>query len=113
MSYNNRDREWDRGKDYWQQEDYPSWNDGPRGNTRGRDDDYHTEGKRRKYNNGVRLFVKPLFAASLKLFPCRVMTVRRPMMTMAADTRSVMTRDTEEGKVTTRRGWFPAKPVPM
>lgn len=60
MSYHNRDREWDRGKDYWQQDDYSSWNDGPRGNTRGRDDDHYTEGKRRKYNNGVRLFLKPL-----------------------------------------------------
>jgi hypothetical protein len=56
MSYHNRDREWDRGKDSWQQDDYSSWNDGPRGATRGRDDDYYTEGKRRKYNNGVRPF---------------------------------------------------------
>jgi hypothetical protein len=60
MSHQNRDREWDRGKDYWQQDDYSSWNDGSRGNTRVRDDDCYTEGKRRKYNNGVSLFVKPL-----------------------------------------------------
>jgi RNA-binding protein 5/10 len=66
MSYHNRDREWDRGKDYWQQDEY-SWNDGPRGNTRGRDDDYYAEGKRRKYNNGVSFFAKPLSPLLLKL----------------------------------------------
>lgn len=40
-------REWDHGKD---------WNgSGHRGYTRGRDEDeYYSEGKRRKYNNGVR-----------------------------------------------------------
>lgn len=65
MSYHNRDREWDRGKDYWQQDDYSSWNDGPRGSTRNRDDDYYTEGKRRKYNNGVRLSAK--FLSPLRL----------------------------------------------
>lgn len=44
MSY---DREWDKGKD---------WNgEGHRGYSRGRDDgEYYGEGKRRKYNNGVR-----------------------------------------------------------
>ena len=68
MSYPNKDREWDRGKDFWQQDDYSSWNDGPRGNTRGRDDDYHTEGKRRKYNNGVRPLTKPLHSLSFADF---------------------------------------------
>ena len=52
MSYN---REWDRGKDSW--DDYDNWNDysGHRGNVRGRDDEYYNEGKRRKYNHGVRV----------------------------------------------------------
>lgn len=68
MSYHNRDREWDRGKDPWQQDDYSSWNDGSRGNTRGRDDDYYTEGKRRKYNNGVRFLAVPLLLLLLSCF---------------------------------------------
>jgi len=67
MSYHNRDREWDRGKDSWQQDDYSAWDDGPRGNSRGRDDDYYTEGKRRKYNNGVRLSAKSLSPLGLNL----------------------------------------------
>ncbi|KZT28608.1 hypothetical protein NEOLEDRAFT_1175903 [Neolentinus lepideus HHB14362 ss-1] len=48
MAYN---REWDRGKDQWG--DSGAWNDNNgRGNIRGRDEDYHGEGKRRKYNDG-------------------------------------------------------------
>ena len=48
MAYN---REWDRGKDAWQDQ---SWNEyNARGNVRGRDEDYYGEGKRRKYNDGV------------------------------------------------------------
>lgn len=50
MAYN---REWDRGKDSWN--DSGSWNEYQnRGNVRGRDEEYYGEGKRRKYNNGVR-----------------------------------------------------------
>ena len=49
MAYN---REWDKGKDGWNDH---SWNDYPsRGNVRGREDDYYSEGKRRRFNNGVR-----------------------------------------------------------
>lgn len=49
MAYN---REWDRGKDNW---DDSSWNDNQvPGNVRGREEDYYGEGKRRKFNNGVR-----------------------------------------------------------
>ena len=45
MSYN---REWDQGKE-WDDRDY-------RVHTRGREDDeYYNDGKRRKYNNGVRI----------------------------------------------------------
>lgn len=48
MAYN---REWDRGKDTWNDQ---SWNDYQgRGNIRGREDDYYGEGKRRKFNDGV------------------------------------------------------------
>ena len=75
MSYHNRDREWDRGKDYWQQDDYSSWNDGPRGGARNRDDDYYTEGKRRKYNNGVCLFAKLLSPIHLN---SSLLGLRRP-----------------------------------
>ncbi|KIM65095.1 hypothetical protein SCLCIDRAFT_561728 [Scleroderma citrinum Foug A] len=46
MAYN---RDWDRGKDKWG--DSVSWEADDR-NTRGRDDEYYGEGKRRKYNNG-------------------------------------------------------------
>ncbi|KAI0073405.1 hypothetical protein K474DRAFT_1603411 [Panus rudis PR-1116 ss-1] len=53
MAYN---REWDRGKDNWNDNSYYDnslWNDyGPRGNVRSRDDEYYNDGKRRKYNNG-------------------------------------------------------------
>jgi hypothetical protein len=49
MAYN---REWDRGKDSWNEG--TSWNgaDG-RTNVRPREEDYYAEGKRRKYNSGV------------------------------------------------------------
>lgn len=55
MAYN---RDWDNGKDSWNGTGYDntSWNNGGgRDNVRSRDDDdYYNEGKRRKYNNGVR-----------------------------------------------------------
>ena len=70
MAYN---REWDRGKDAygdpgaWDNNGYggyggnAGWGDhygggggGGRGNVRGREDEYYGDGKRRKYNNGVR-----------------------------------------------------------
>jgi RNA-binding protein 5/10 len=56
MAYN---RDWDRGKDYLNSANYDnyddnSWNNGGgRENVRPRDEDYYSEGKRRKYNNGV------------------------------------------------------------
>ncbi|KDQ33615.1 hypothetical protein PLEOSDRAFT_1091567 [Pleurotus ostreatus PC15] len=48
MAYNQY-REWDRGKDAWN--DGSAWNDS-RGNVRGREEDYYGDGKRRKFNNG-------------------------------------------------------------
>jgi hypothetical protein len=70
MAYN---REWDQGKDSWL--GAAAWHDGAgRGNVRQRDDDFHGEGKRRKFNNGVRP-TKPSAACSLMRFCCfRVMT---------------------------------------
>ncbi|KAL0071620.1 hypothetical protein AAF712_001477 [Marasmius tenuissimus] len=48
MAYNhNNNREWDRGKDSYQGQG--SWQ---QQNTRQREDDYYSEGKRRKYNAG-------------------------------------------------------------
>ncbi|PPQ89061.1 hypothetical protein CVT25_006433 [Psilocybe cyanescens] len=47
MAYN---REWDKGKDAW--DDNYGWSDN-RGNVREREEDYHGDGKRRKYNNGA------------------------------------------------------------
>ncbi|KIK81452.1 hypothetical protein PAXRUDRAFT_35865 [Paxillus rubicundulus Ve08.2h10] len=48
MAYN---RDWDKGKDYWA--DQSSWGTGDnRADVRGRENDYHGDGKRRKYNNG-------------------------------------------------------------
>ncbi|KAH0830477.1 hypothetical protein J3R83DRAFT_1925 [Lanmaoa asiatica] len=47
MAYN---RDWDKGKDYWSDQNY--WPADNRGNFRGREDDYYGDGKRRKYNNG-------------------------------------------------------------
>ena len=59
MAYN---REWDRGKDNW---DDSTWNDYQgKGNVRGREDDYYGEGKRRKFNNGVRNSAMALFSVS-------------------------------------------------
>lgn len=50
MAYN---REWDQGKDTWAANG--QWDDGSSsGNVRERDDDYYGEGKRRKFNDGVR-----------------------------------------------------------
>ncbi|CDO69037.1 hypothetical protein BN946_scf184834.g44 [Trametes cinnabarina] len=45
MAYN---REWDQGK----QSDYDSWPPAPRGNGHMRDEEYHGDSKRRKYNDG-------------------------------------------------------------
>lgn len=51
MAYNNR--EWDQGKDSWS--GASTWHEGTgKGNVRQRDDDFYAEGKRRKFNNGVR-----------------------------------------------------------
>jgi RNA-binding protein 5/10 len=53
MAYN---RDWDKGKDYWG--DQGSWGTGDsRENARAREDDYYGDGKRRKYNNGVRVCI--------------------------------------------------------
>jgi RNA-binding protein 5/10 len=50
MAYN---REWDQGKDYWNE---AAWNGSDtKAHVRQREEDYHGEGKRRKFNNGVRL----------------------------------------------------------
>ena len=62
MAYN---REWDRGKDWnndsWNDNSWGgndnSWNEYGSGNYQGRDDGYYGEGKRRKFNNGVRLLI--------------------------------------------------------
>ena len=50
MAFN---REWDQGKDNWNE---AAWN-APDAKThvRQREEDYHGDGKRRKFNNGVRL----------------------------------------------------------
>ena len=50
MAYN---REWDQGKGYWSE---PAWN-GPdaKPHVRQREENQYGEGKRRKFNNGVRL----------------------------------------------------------
>lgn len=50
MAYN---REWDQGKDAWNSNN--QWNENPgAGYAREREEDYHGEGKRRKFNDGVR-----------------------------------------------------------
>jgi RNA-binding protein 5/10 len=50
MAYN---REWDQGKDHWNE---ATWNASDiKPHVRQREEDYHAEGKRRKYNDGVRL----------------------------------------------------------
>ncbi|KAH9927043.1 hypothetical protein B0H21DRAFT_839215 [Amylocystis lapponica] len=63
MAYN---REWDRGK-YPTGSNDASWqHPTPRANVHPRDDDYYAEGKRRKFNNGVRqLATSTLFFGSL------------------------------------------------
>lgn len=52
MAYN---RDWDKGKDCWPNQDQGYWPADNRGNVRGREDEYYGDGKRRKYNNGVRV----------------------------------------------------------
>ncbi|TFK42869.1 hypothetical protein BDQ12DRAFT_732461 [Crucibulum laeve] len=48
MAYN---REWDKGKDTWN--DAAAWaTTNPRANVRTREEDYYSDGKRRKFNNG-------------------------------------------------------------
>lgn len=59
MAYN---REWDRGKDPWNDN---AWSADSRANPRGRDDDYYGEGKRRKFNNGVRIHTLPSYSCYL------------------------------------------------
>ena len=55
MAYN---RDWDRGKESWGNND--AWHSGDhRSHVRQRDDDYGADQKRRKYNNGVRYFASP------------------------------------------------------
>ena len=49
MAYN---REWDQGKDHWNE---AAWNGPDLKHIRQGEEDYHGEGKRRKFNNGVRL----------------------------------------------------------
>jgi hypothetical protein len=51
MSYHSR--EWDRGKESWQDNRDNNWNEGDWGGGRGRGDDDYYDGKRRKYNDGV------------------------------------------------------------
>ena len=60
MAYN---REWDRGKDSWAHSNQWSTQDS-RATVRGREEDYTGDGKRRKFNNGVR-GVLPTFYVSL------------------------------------------------
>jgi RNA-binding protein 5/10 len=57
MSYS---RDWDKGKSAW--DDSGDWGDtGGRGNVRLRDEDHQGDGKRRKYNNGVRFIGETVF----------------------------------------------------
>lgn len=52
MAYN---REWDKGNESWGGNEYNHWNNGGGSSSiRGREEDYYHEGKRRKFNNGVR-----------------------------------------------------------
>ena len=51
MAYN---REWDKGKDTWDDGAAYSWSaQDPRSHIREREEDYYADGKRRKFNNGV------------------------------------------------------------
>ena len=60
MSYN---REWDRGKATWGDE--PNWpNQDGREGVREREDDMYGDGKRRKFNNGVRGHLCQAFSGS-------------------------------------------------
>lgn len=61
MAYN---REWDRGKQF-NNDSSSSWR--YQGSRSSRDDDYYTEGKRRKYNTGVRLLIVLAHPNSLHL----------------------------------------------
>ena len=79
MAYN---REWDRGKDSWMHSNQWSTQDS-RATVREREEDYNGDGKRRKFNNGVR------GVASIQLFifitlthHSRVTTVLETMMTL-------------------------------
>lgn len=115
MAYNQgHNREWDRGKD-WQQQGYSEWNGGGGGGggdwhggggggnnewhggggggRRERDweEDYNGDGKRRKFNDGVRLF---LYTYS---------------MIASLENRDTSSKDKEDGEDTARasNAWRP------
>lgn len=121
MAYN---REWDRGKDNW--DDPHSWNEYQgRGQVRGRDEDYYAEGKRRKFNNGVRnslSFMSSLLLILVYAFFLRVTTHLIPMknnpiihnrvIIVKIGIKRRLTTNTN-GETLTRNDSFPANPVPM
>lgn len=59
MAYN---RDWDKGKDNWG--DSGAWFADPDRGGRGRDNDSYGDGKRRKFNNGVRALPAKQFSSS-------------------------------------------------
>src|SRR5271154_3707423 len=61
MAYN---REWDRGKDSWTPSNQLSTQDS-KATIRGREEDYTGDGKRRKFNNGVRGIYSTIYYLSL------------------------------------------------
>lgn len=86
MAYN---REWDRGKDTW--DDNYGWSDN-RGNVREREEDYYGDGKRRKFNNGVR--------GCFSHFLPRL-SISRPTNTLIITTELVMTTPIIDNKIGT------------
>jgi len=96
MAYN---REWDKGKDHWND----AWPVELRGTPRGRDDEYQGEGKRRKFNTGVSTIPCPFqtfqcgLRASTLLMDTMIMpgtitktTIRIPPKTTAIEVEEVV-----------------------
>ena len=118
MAYN---RDWDQGKDYWSDQSY--WTADNRGHVRGREDDYYGDGKRRKYNNGVRVlpFVLLVLAharhrdtmdslTTRLMNPVTVSPIRADIMTLHPTTPTTI--DTAKASIV-RSAWSRANLVRM
>ena len=109
MAYN---REWDKGKETWNDQ---SWSNdySARGNVRGRDEEYYGEGKRRKFNDGVRNWCSHENVYGLMLVAHRAMAVPK-LGTTTADTKCIIRVEVIRtfGPTMARNDMVPVNPAP-